>query len=59
MQNKKDEAIGSLKVAVDTGFKDWTLLEKDNDLKNIRDTAYYAELTQNSAIGMLKSKGRR
>ena len=44
LQNKKDEAVLWLKKAVDKGFTDFKILEKDNDLINIRDTSYYNEL---------------
>ena len=43
-QNKKTEAIGFLKQAMDKGFKDWPLMAKDPDLKNIRETEYYTGL---------------
>jgi hypothetical protein len=29
---------------MDKWFKDWSLMAKDPDLKNIRDTEYYADL---------------
>jgi hypothetical protein len=43
-QNKKEEADGLLKQTMDKGFKDWSLMAKDQDLKNIRGTEYYADL---------------
>ena len=43
-QNREEEDISSLKQAMDKGFKDWSLMAKDLDLKNIRGTEYYADL---------------
>ncbi len=43
-QNKKEEAVGSLKQAMDKGFKDRSIIAKDLDLKNIRGTEYYANM---------------
>ena len=36
--NREEEAVSSLKPAVDKGFKEWSLMVKDPDLKNIRNT---------------------
>jgi hypothetical protein len=33
-QNKKEEAGGSLKQAMDKGFQDWSLMAKAPDLRN-------------------------
>ena len=43
-QNKKEEAVGSLKQAMYKGFKEWSFMAKAPDLKNIRGTKYYADL---------------
>jgi tetratricopeptide (TPR) repeat protein len=44
-QHKEEEAIVWLRQAVSRGFKDWDHLKSDEDLKNIRHTLYFKELT--------------
>jgi len=44
-QNQVEEAVAWLKRAVERGFSDWQLLANDEDLENLRDTAYFKELT--------------
>ena len=46
-QNKVDESIFWLKQAIEKGFNNWSLLEKDSDLDIIRNTKYYKELKRN------------
>ena len=43
-QGRVDPAIRWLKTAVDGGFDDWNRLRQDENLANIRDTAYYRSL---------------
>jgi Flp pilus assembly protein TadD len=44
-QNMVDDSVGWLKQAVTRGFKDWDFLRTDEDLKNVRHTSYFKELT--------------
>jgi tetratricopeptide (TPR) repeat protein len=46
---KIEKSLRWLRKCVELGFNDWQLLEKDDDLKNIRDSLYYKELI-NSGI---------
>ena len=43
-QNKIDDAVHWLKKAINKGFNNWDLIEKDPDLKNIKGTKFYNEL---------------
>ena len=45
-KNDTEEAVKWLKMAIEKGFNDWSLLEKDSDLDMIRNTKYYKELTK-------------
>jgi hypothetical protein len=47
-QNKIKEAVDWLKKAVKHGFRDWEILKKDKELKNIRGFSYFKELTMTS-----------
>jgi len=44
-QDQVEEAVAWLKRAVERGFSDWQLLANDEDLENLRGTAYFKELT--------------
>ena len=44
-QGDIEESLDWLKGAVQRGFNNWKLLKEDQDLKNIRDTAYFKELS--------------
>jgi len=44
---KIEESIKNLDIAIQKGFHDWSLLKKDPDLENIRDTDYYKMLMSN------------
>jgi len=44
--NRTEEAVLWLQKAVDKGFNNWTLLKKDRDLENIRNTTFYRELME-------------
>jgi protein O-mannosyl-transferase len=43
-ERKVDDAAKWLTESIDKGFKDWTLLKKDQDLANLRTTAFYKDL---------------
>ncbi|HPR52128.1 MAG TPA: tetratricopeptide repeat protein [Deltaproteobacteria bacterium] len=43
-QGNTEESIGWLKKSINAGFKNWELLKKDPDLKNIRPSSYYKDL---------------
>lgn len=45
-QGKADVAVQWLSKAIDRGFKDWALLQKDLDLDNIRTTSFYKDLVR-------------
>lgn len=40
-QNKVEESIKWLKMAIEKGYDNWDLIEKDNDLNNIRGSSQY------------------
>ena len=46
-QKKVDEAIDWLNKAIERGFNNWSLLRSDNDLANIRQSAYYQNIIKN------------
>ena len=50
-KNRPEESVRWLKKAIDRGFDNWRLLQTDNDLNNIRGTAYYKEVMQNVSTG--------
>ena len=43
-QNRKKQAVGSLKQAMNKEFKDWYLIRNALEMKNIRNTEYYTDL---------------
>lgn len=43
-QNKIENSIKWLKLAVNKGYKNWNLIKTDKDLENIRGSLYYNEL---------------
>jgi len=43
-QNNVEESVAWLRKSVGQGFSKWELIENDPDLKNIRETAYVAQL---------------
>ena len=49
-QNRAEESITWLKKAKEKGFKDWELLESDEDLENIRGSSYYKEFISGLGI---------
>ena len=46
LQGRKEEALQSLVQAVDNGFHNWPLMEKDEDLNNLRDDPRFKELAE-------------
>ncbi len=46
-QNKKKESVGWLKKAVKKGYNNWDKLRTDNNLENIKDSAYYKSIVKN------------
>jgi tetratricopeptide (TPR) repeat protein len=44
-RNELTESVNWLKKAIDKGFNNWDLLRTDKDLKHIRSTAYYIDIT--------------
>jgi tetratricopeptide (TPR) repeat protein len=46
LQGKKEVALKSLAQAVDKGFDEWPHMEKDEDLKSLRDDSGFKELAE-------------
>jgi tetratricopeptide (TPR) repeat protein len=46
LQGKEEDALKSLAQAVDKGFDEWPLMEKDEDLKSLRDDSGFKELAE-------------
>ncbi len=55
LEKKSEEAIKALKEAVDIGFKDMALLDKDTDLESLRSLPEYAEF-RTQAEATLKAR---
>jgi len=50
MQNRKEESIEWLDKAIRQGFNNWSLLNTDEDLENIRRSSYFIKLIRDNRI---------